>query len=191
MKPQINNVIQVPIPEKFANKEPKLYFLSANYESGKRDSKDIEIVNGCCFDRNDLYSNIFWNNFEKAEYIIIIDKFFINEDLDKVIKIMQKNKNKIPTFKMFKLYTENVDNIKNSFNEIKRILADKFAVFEIKHKYIHDRFAILDNELFHFGCTVGGKTSEGFSAFSCGWDANKISMLIKQIENSKFSERTL
>lgn len=179
MKPQIDNVIQVPIPEKFANKEPKLYFLSANYESGKRDSKDIEIVNGCCFDRNDF------------EYIIIIDKFFINEDLDKVIKIMQKNKNKIPTFKMFKLYTENVDNIKNSLNEIKRILADKFAVFEIKHKYIHDRFAILDNELFHFGCTVGGKTSEGFSAFSCGWDANKISMLIKQIENSKFSERTL
>lgn len=165
--------------------------MSANYESGKRDSKDIEIVNGCCFDRNDLYSSIFWNNFEKAEYIIIIDKFFINEDLDKVIKIMQKNKNKIPTFKMFKLYTENVDNIKNSLNEIKRILADKFAVFEIKHKYIHDRFAILDNELFHFGCTVGGKTSEGFSAFSCGWDANKISMLIKQIENSKFSERTL
>lgn len=165
--------------------------MSANYESGKRDSKDIEIVNSCCFDRNDLYSSIFWNNFEKAEYIIIIDKFFINEDLDKVIKIMQKNKNKIPTFKMFKLYTENVDNIKNSLNEIKRILADKFAVFEIKHKYIHDRFAILDNKLFHFGCTVGGKTSEGFSAFSCGWDANKISMLIKQIENSKFSERTL
>ena len=107
------------------------------------------------------------------------------------MKDKQKNKNKIPTFKMFKLYTENVDNIKNSLNEIKRILADKFAVFEIKHKYIHDRFAILDNELFHFGCTVGGKTSEGFSAFSCGWDANKISMLIKQIENSKFSERTL
>ena len=69
MKPQINNVIQVPIPEKFANKEPKLYFLSANYESGKRDSKDIEIVNGCCFDRNDLYSSIFCFFFVKSIYL--------------------------------------------------------------------------------------------------------------------------
>ena len=102
---------------------------------------------------------------------------------------MQKNKNKIPTFKMFKLYTENVVVIKKFLNEIKRILADKFVVFEIKHKYIHDRFAILDDELFHFGCTVGGKTSEGFSAFSCGWNADKISMLIKHIETSKYSVR--
>mgnify|MGYP001039243628 CR=1 FL=1 len=180
MKPQIDNFIQIPIPEKIAKKEPKLYFLSANYESGKRKSNDIEFVDSGCFDISDLCSSIFWNSFEKAEYIVIIDKFFIDEDLDKVIKIMQKNKNKIPTFKMFKLYTENVVVIKKFLNEIKRILADKFVVFEIKHKYIHDRFAILDDELFHFGCTVGGKTSEGFSAFSCGWNADKISMLIKQ-----------
>lgn len=38
---------------------------------------------------------------------------------------------------------------------------------------IHDRFAIVDDELWHFGGTVGGFNSK-FSAASRGWDAEKL-----------------
>lgn len=33
---------------------------------------------------------------------------------------------------------------------------------------LHDRFAIVDNELWHFGCTVGG-ANRSISALSRGW----------------------
>lgn len=38
--------------------------------------------------------------------------------------------------------------------------------------YIHDRFAIIDSELWHFGATVGGFHSQ-VSAVTRGWDAAK------------------
>jgi hypothetical protein len=37
---------------------------------------------------------------------------------------------------------------------------------------LHDRFAIVDSELWHFGATVGG-AHPSVNAFSRGWDANK------------------
>lgn len=39
--------------------------------------------------------------------------------------------------------------------------------------YIHDRFAIVDDELWHFGGTVGGFNSR-FSVASRGWDAEAL-----------------
>jgi len=45
-----------------------------------------------------------------------------------------------------------------------------------KFNYIHDRFAIIDNELWHFGGTVGGFNSK-LSAASRGWDATKLNAI--------------
>lgn len=42
-----------------------------------------------------------------------------------------------------------------------------------KFNYIHDRFAIIDNELWHFGGTVGGFNSK-LSVASRGWDAESL-----------------
>lgn len=42
-----------------------------------------------------------------------------------------------------------------------------------KFDYIHDRFAIVDDELWHFGATVGGFHSS-INAASRGWDAEKL-----------------
>jgi hypothetical protein len=39
-----------------------------------------------------------------------------------------------------------------------------------KFPYVHDRFAIIDNELWHFGATVGGLHSS-VNAATRGWDA--------------------
>lgn len=40
--------------------------------------------------------------------------------------------------------------------------------------YLHDRFAVVDGELWHFGATVGG-THPGVTAASRGWDATATS----------------
>lgn len=45
-----------------------------------------------------------------------------------------------------------------------------------KFNYIHDRFAIIDNELWHFGGTVGGFNSK-LSAASRGWDATELNAI--------------
>lgn len=45
-----------------------------------------------------------------------------------------------------------------------------------KFNYIHDRFAIIDNELWHFGGTVGGFNSK-LSAASRGWDAEALNAI--------------
>ncbi len=42
-----------------------------------------------------------------------------------------------------------------------------------KFDYIHDRFAIIDNELWHFGATVGGFHTS-VNAASRGWDAEEL-----------------
>lgn len=45
-----------------------------------------------------------------------------------------------------------------------------------KFNYIHDRFAIIDDELWHFGGTVGGFNSK-LSVASRGWDATKLNAI--------------
>jgi hypothetical protein len=69
---------------------------------------------------------------------------------------------------------------------LRQILQDKLptnnvAVVEVRHNAVrlpatmgdlelHDRFAIVDNELWHFGSTCGG-SYRGVTAHSRGWDA--------------------
>jgi hypothetical protein len=41
---------------------------------------------------------------------------------------------------------------------------------------VHDRFAIVDSELWHFGATVGG-AHRSINAYSRGWDATEARAL--------------
>lgn len=187
MKLPKTNIKEISIPEeKQEIEEGKLYFFSACYESGYKASKDIEEVTSSCFGCYDIDSSTFWNDFRTAERVVIIDKFFMNEDLEKVISIFRENKVRLKTFKSFKIFTANANSKKDRLLELSRLLRDEiiFEVYDIQKDFIHDRFAILDKQLFHFGCTVGGKTSEGFSAFSCGWNASRIDTLISELERS-------
>ncbi|MDH5975194.1 hypothetical protein L8R98_00225 [Vibrio splendidus] len=72
------------------------------------------------------------------------------------------------------------DFIQNQFRECETLRHEcKLKNCEIKIKftlgtsfdYVHDRFAIIDDELWHFGATVGGFHSQ-VSAASRGWDAH-------------------
>jgi len=56
-----------------------------------------------------------------------------------------------------------------------RVLGDvqwKIGLSNEKYPYLHDRFAIVDQELWHFGATVGGG-HPSLNAVSRGWDAEK------------------
>jgi hypothetical protein len=48
----------------------------------------------------------------------------------------------------------------------------KIGLSNEKYPYLHDRFAIVDQELWHFGATVGGG-HPSLNAASRGWDADK------------------
>jgi len=70
------------------------------------------------------------------------------------------------------------DTIQAQFNERAENISrsTRAAKIEIRFSlnknfpYVHDRFAIIDNELWHFGATVGGLHSQ-VNAASRGWDA--------------------
>lgn len=193
MEPPVSKIKQKDTPKEQFKENGKLYFLSKNYENIEYCSKDTEIVNSGCFDRNNVESSIFWSKFKDSKSITIIDNFFSKNEINKIVKILKKSDiSKKLDFKIFELFTGKYRENKEFICEINQILKDKFAVYELYDSYIHDRFAILDNELFHFGGTVGGKAEEGFTAYSCGWDANKIDLLIKQIKScSKIAKRRM
>lgn len=48
----------------------------------------------------------------------------------------------------------------------------KIGLSNEKYPYLHDRFAIVDQELWHFGATVGGG-HPSLNAATRGWDAEK------------------
>jgi hypothetical protein len=82
---------------------------------------------------------------------------------------------------------ENEKDVKNKFesmvdvlNDIRQSTANTLnkLVFQICFKphlfcNIHDRFAVIDNDLWHFGATVGG-FHKGLNAASHGWNASEI-----------------
>lgn len=47
----------------------------------------------------------------------------------------------------------------------------KYSLCKGRFQYLHDRFAVIDDEMWHFGATVGGIHNK-ISAISRGWDAD-------------------
>lgn len=79
---------------------------------------------------------------------------------------------------------EHDEDLQSQFNELSKIIneskdsRDQRCNIEIKFHlrsgfpYVHDRFAIIDDELWHFGATVGGFHSQ-VSAATRGWSASE------------------
>jgi hypothetical protein len=76
---------------------------------------------------------------------------------------------------------QNVSDIQGDFTEILRASARGFYEPEVSWRddlwrkteiTLHDRFAIVDEELWHFGATVGG-SHRSINAFSCGWSVKE------------------
>lgn len=106
----------------------------------------------------------------------VIDK--LHENLDAYdIRIVTKSHNTIENknidedlLNQFKEHAQLLNEIKAQGQEICKI--DFKFNLTTNFDYIHDRFAIIDDELWHFGATVGGFHSL-VSAASRGWDAEE------------------
>jgi hypothetical protein len=53
-------------------------------------------------------------------------------------------------------------------------------------KFIHDRFVMLDDELWHFGGTIGG-FQPNLTAYSRGWYNHGFREFISDIKNNKYT----
>lgn len=130
--------------------------------------------------------------FEKAigtaQQVWIIDRHLFSEDgknpdhsrrINKVVNWFRTEH--IQTVKILTGYHASQKEIEKAFEDLKQVVTEKraklgnpmtialsFALSDAN--CIHDRFAIIDNELWHFGATVGG-FHRNVNAVSRGWNA--------------------
>jgi len=92
------------------------------------------------------------------------------------IRILTKKHDQI-TEKTLQLFQEREDSINS--NQVRRTKKCSIQVsthLRKKFDYVHDRFAIVDDELWHFGATVGGFHTS-INAASRGWCAAESSAI--------------
>lgn len=174
--------------KKTFKEDPKLYFptmCNNGFDCIDADIKQINddyirCFNSCRIEKRNYGSRYFWERFKNSEEIIIIDKYLSDKELNKILNIIEywENKNLLETqikSCSIYLYEPRIDNqIKKIYKMIKDKMYDKFKMYSTtQDDLIHDRFAILDEETFHFGGTVGGY-QKGFTAFTCGWSDKEI-----------------
>jgi hypothetical protein len=131
--------------------------------------------------------------FEKAistaQRVCIIDKHLFSEDGKNPIHSRRIKKvvnwfltNHIQTIRILTGHHDNQAEIEKEFKDLEEFVTDDRAKVDIPLKvelsfalkdfdYIHDRFAIIDEELWHFGATVGGFHRD-VNAASRGWSAD-------------------
>lgn len=142
-----------------------------------------------------LGCGLFWEKLRVSEQILILDKHFdshamltLRENLYQV----EKNRGRRTMIMDLRIITSQ-DEARNLFSDITKLgLFDPEAKIGCKSykKYgefdlFHDRFAVTDGELWHFGGTVGGIQPD-LTAVSRGWSAvsQKFIDLFNQVWNA-------
>lgn len=131
----------------------------------------------------------FENAISTAQRVWIIDKHLFSEDgknpshsrrIKKVVNWFLTNH--IQTIRVLTGHHDDQAEIENEFKELEYFIIDSRTKVDAPLKveisfslkdfdYIHDRFAIIDEELWHFGATVGGFHRD-VNAASRGWSAD-------------------
>ncbi len=140
--------------------------------------KDLNICDKRYAELNaqEKFARKFWNKFKMSKNIIIIDGFCDEINFDIINLNIQKDAK-------LQIYTSCKRN-KIAQNILPKINHENTFIYHLKNDIvIHDRYAILDDELFHFGSTVGGFVNH-FTAYSRGWKKEQLSGLIEFLERS-------
>ncbi len=115
---------------------------------------------------NFLYKLIESNN------SIFIDNHFLKESFNTIKNYILNSKNNynFPKYITITIFTrKDKDNIDiGEKYEDERITIRVYNINKFDQEF-HDRFAILDNEIWHFGAAIGNMYGEGFTAYSRGW----------------------
>lgn len=137
----------------------------------------------------------FWQALLLSEEVYIVDKWFSDREFRQIL-LMLGNKEEIKLKKLYILCQNEYRKVKLLYETRDEIVDGKAIPVDIiickidigKGAFfeIHDRFALLDKEIWHFGGTVGGVNCH-LTAYSRGWkDRNK---LFKQYLNEIVGKR--
>lgn len=119
----------------------------------------------------------FWKALLLCEEAYIVDKRFSPKELRQIL-LMLSNEDEVRLQKIVILCQNEYSGIKSMYEERTKIVSKKTIPVDIiicnmnigkaASFDIHDRFALLDNEIWHFGGTVGGVNAH-LTAYSRGW----------------------
>lgn len=121
-------------------------------------------------------NSLFLKEVIQCDTVYIVDKYFDVEEFDRIMHVLQ-NANGCPLRQLYIICDSNYDAIRRRIaeNETNGFIVNvEITVSSMKNagkRYfeIHDRFALLDEEIWHFGWTVCG-VGHTLNAYSRGWN---------------------
>jgi len=127
-------------------------------------------------------SKAFWEKAQVAQSVYILDPYIVFEVMAKIRDHLM-NSTYLQELKILCRASDDAGRINDTFEDLKKVILKRAkvpCVFELKQSNnldpLHDRYAVLDDELWHFGSTVGG-LHEGITSFSRGWSADEHKFL--------------
>lgn len=180
------HVVEVNEPESISSPTPpKLIWPNFTFDGFKQryeESDMYQFPNQCIittnnrlFNQNKNENNTylgckeFWQSFRSARIIYIIDKKFDPVCFKRVEKEIETAQ-KCHDYKdqQVKIFTSLSGEFKKT-GQHKEIGTASISIFFIdKNALIHDRFVLMDNEIWHCGATIGGMHAS-LNALSGGW----------------------
>ncbi len=124
---------------------------------------------------------------EASDRIWIIDNYFLKNFLDEknksnvenILDFISTTSDGVKDIRLFIRKSKGYECLITKISELNDLLRKsgrneiRIKTFTTDMELIHDRFAIIDNELWHFGHNVGF-SSGSFSATRFGWNANEL-----------------
>lgn len=127
------------------------------------------------YTRNVFVRTVFMDSLRRAKTAYIIDQFFGEEEYNSILSNLTMGAYYVLE-KLFIICGRNYECLNNRVKQRNQeekyirteIRVANLGVVESRYFDIHDRFALLDDEIWHFGWTVGGIGSV-LTAYSRGW----------------------
>lgn len=191
---EIDEIVETGETDLKCNRYPKLYWPIYDYDPTRENvmiEKDMDYFPGIVEIKNSFYcaqnwlrqrdrkilrrDGDFWRCFFTSQEAYIVDRFFSIDEYESLFDLMCEQ------------VTSSLNMISilclNHFNEIKsrnrnrngkkediQVIVNVFNMENVEGTFfeIHDRFVLLDDEIWHFGGTVGGVNLH-LTAYSRGW----------------------
>jgi hypothetical protein len=122
----------------------------------------------------------FWQKFQESKEVFLLDKFFDADCLQRVIdeikKVEDKKDYEVKSVVIFHCQGQNKHTMMNEKLCREVHLKANIEIHMLQKTYIHDRFALMDGEIWHCGATIGGM-HECLNAISRGWKDNGNKMM--------------
>jgi hypothetical protein len=163
------------IPDHYQDKEYDRYVVPPQLLTDKRHQH--------CYNRNQLGvqslgCNAFWQKVVTSQILLILDSHFDKAAMRALRDELEKGRGSFSDLRVICAERDAhsvFDDVKKRLRRTKRIMPggtiDMRCWTRGAPPHIHDRFAVTDHELWHFGGTVGG-LHQDLTAVSRGWEAS-------------------